>query len=65
MGLDVVLVDALGLGLAQHAQGAVQAVNIAVAVAANLGAKQTSARSQIKDADLVSELITAMACFLK
>ena len=52
VGLDVVLEDALGLGLAQHAEGAVQPVNVAVTVTTNLSPEEASAGSQVKDANL-------------
>ena len=52
MGLDVVLEDALGLGLTQHAQRAVQPVNVAVTVTTNLSSEEAGAGSQVEDTNL-------------
>ena len=52
MSLDVVLEDALGLGLAQHAEGAVKTINVTVSMTTNLSSKETSAGSQVKDTNL-------------
>ena len=52
MGLDVVLEDALSLGLTQHAEGAVKAVNVTISMTTNLSSEETSAGSQVKDTNL-------------
>ena len=55
VSLDVVLEDALGLGLAQHAEGAVKTVNVTVSMTTNLSSEETSAGSQVKDTNLDDE----------
>ena len=52
--VDVVLVDALGARLAQHAQRAVQPVHVHVSVAADLCPQQPGARSQVQDGHLLT-----------
>ena len=53
VSMDVVLEDALGPGLAQHAKRGVQAINVAVSMAANLSTQEASASSQVQDLHLM------------
>ena len=53
--VDVVLEDPLSPGPAQHAQGGVQPVNVAVAVPPNLSPEQSSPGRQVQHAHLVAQ----------